>query len=80
MKTPTKVTVTVTADGYTTTVYAGKKVLSRRTMLLESSGSARGTRPGDVSQDLKGEQFTELVDSLDDLDGFDVARALRELQ
>ena len=64
MSIPTKVTVECTADGYTTTVYAGDEVVSHRASRMESRGRARSTEKGDVFDDLPDE-FEDLADEID---------------
>jgi hypothetical protein len=68
---PSKVTIEITADGYTTKVFAGDKVVSERSMLMEGRGGARGTKPGDIYDDLP--DFDDLVDEIDGFSHFNIA-------
>lgn len=79
MKTPTKVVQEVTASGYKTTVYAGKKAVAVRESRMRSPGFAEGTTPGDFMEDFDGD-LEELGEAIDDFAsrGFDVANALHK--
>lgn len=60
---PTKVTLTVTCRTYTVTVFAGKKVLSKRKMVRERPGFYRATEAGDIFDDLADwEKLAEAID------------------
>ena len=80
MESPTRVAVDITAEAYTTTVYAGEKKLSEWTCRMESGGFARGTRPGDVLDDITEESLQDFAEAVEALDGFDVAVELGRLQ
>lgn len=52
MDKPTKVHIEITADGYTTTVLAGEKIITRRTHKMISRGIAEARESGDFYDDL----------------------------
>jgi hypothetical protein len=79
MDTPTKVVVEITEVEATTTVYAGDKVLSKRTLKVIEPGMAKGTAKGDIFDDLKEAWLTELAERIDDLDVFSVLVELYDL-
>lgn len=76
---PTKVTIEITGKEYTTKVYdLDGLVLSDRTMKLHFGG-ARGTKKGSLEDDLNCEEFDDLVEEIQNIDGYSVAKALQEL-
>lgn len=80
MKIPTKVTLEITAEGYTRTVFAGAEIISSRTCKMESAGYARATKPGNVFDDITDDDLQDFAEAVDKLDGFDIAGKLYELQ
>jgi hypothetical protein len=77
-KYPSKVTIEITADRYTTTVFSGDEVLSKRSMVMENRARARGTDAGDIYEDLP--DFEELAEAIDDESPFGIAGALIDIR
>ena len=80
-KEPTKVTVECTADGWTTTAYAGDEVIASRTMTMASLGSAKATKKGDFFDDFdcELEWFADVMADIQD-DAFGVTISLARIR
>jgi hypothetical protein len=79
---PDRVVIEITADGFSTKVFTTNvgcgtgRFLSCRGMEMTKSG-AKGTRPGDVYDDLK--EFPSLCDELQMTNTFSIAKRLRDI-
>jgi len=85
-KMPTRVTLEITADEYTKRIFAGDELISELTMIVESPGSARGTKanyePYDeiCGADNDEEFISGVAEAFDDLCGFDMAASMYRLR
>ena len=64
MKIPDKVTIEITAKGFTTKVFAEDTVLAQRSSVMEERGYSKATEPGDFYDDLP-EEFEPLAKALE---------------
>lgn len=74
---PTRVVIEITGEKYTTTVYAGKKVIVKRSSSMESRGMSRGDQPGDFYDVIDDDDLAEALESAQG-EAFEVAAALWE--
>jgi len=81
MKTPDKVVLEITPDGFSQTIYAGKKVVSQRTSTMERAGLMEGNQKGDVMDDLAKMDVEDLAEAIDsmNMDVFEVVSELHSL-
>lgn len=77
--TPTKVTVEITTEGYTTTVYARDEIVVQRAMVMRCDGHARGTKKGTFYDDLTG-PLEGLAEAIESHDPFETCQQLRNLR
>ena len=80
MKTPNRVVITISGNGYRTQVFDGEKVMSDRLTTMVTPNEATGDRQkGDIFDDL--DNFEDIADEIDsvDLGIFGIAGKLAEL-
>lgn len=80
MKKPTKVTLEITADQWNLKVFAGKEIISNRTMKMNGRGSAKATCKGGLEDDLSHEDLQNLVDAIEGEHPMDIACELMDLR
>lgn len=78
MKTPTRVTIDITAEGWTTSVFHEDELLTTRRMIMESAGLSRSDRKEDIYDDLPNNPC--LAEGIDCSDPFDIAGELWRLR
>lgn len=74
---PDRVEIVVTADSYGFNVFSDGEIISNRASTMLSAGEAKGTKPGDIHDDIP-DNFGDLAEAINDVDFglFDIAGEL----
>ena len=80
-----KVTIEITSDKYTVSVWIGGELLSERSMIMDTDYSMKDEKVGDIFEDLVKDGFyglNKLAEAIDDCDLliFEIVQALQDTE
>lgn len=79
---PMKVELVVTREGWTKKIWLGNDLVATQTHKMESASCSIGCDEGELVDQIPYGEFVDddLLEALDDLDGFDIASQLQMLE